>query len=212
MNKQLEMIIKKKDYVIKSFIFEIIKRQELNLNDTLLLIFLINQEKPILDLNLIKETTHLTDIEIMTSYSNLSKKNLIKTDIIKVDEKIEEYINTDNIYKLAYMNLTEEAKSESINDIFATFEKEFGRTLSPMEYELINAWINTGINEDLIIGALKEATYNGVSNLRYIDKIIYEWGKKGFKTIDDVNKHIKNKEKKEFTDDGFDYNWLEDNE
>ena len=90
MNKQLDMIIKKKDYVIKSFVFEIIKKQELTLNDTLLLIFLINQEKPILDLNLIKETIYLNEVEKLTSYSNLSKKNLIKTDVIKVDEKIEE--------------------------------------------------------------------------------------------------------------------------
>jgi DNA replication protein DnaD len=54
--------------------------------------------------------------------------------------------------------------------------------------------LKSGMNEDLIIGALKEATYNGVSNLRYIDKIIYEWGKKGFKNMNDVNNHL-NKEK-----------------
>jgi len=212
MNKQIELIIKKKDYVIKNFVFDIIKSQQLSLNDTLLLIFLLNQEKPILDLNLIKETIKLSDIEIMESFSNLSKKKLIKTDVVKVDEKIEEYVNTDNIYKLAYLNIQNDAKEETITDIFTTFESEFGRTLSPMEYELINAWIKTGISEELIIGALKEATYNGVSNLRYIDKIIYEWGKKGFKTMDDVNKHLKERQEKEFTDDGFDYNWLEDNE
>jgi len=210
MNKQIELIIKKKDYVIKNFIFDIIKTQKLTLNDTLLLIFFLNQERPILDLNLIKETIHLNEVEIMESFSNLSKKNLIKTDVIKIDEKIEEQVNTDNIYKLAYLNLTEKSKKETTTDIFTTFEREFGRTLSPMEYELINAWVTTGINEELIIGALKEATYNGVSNLRYIDKIIYEWGKKGFKTMDDVNKNLKEKQEKEFTDDGFDYNWLED--
>lgn len=212
MNKQLENILAKKDYVIKNFVFEIIKKQALTLNDTLLLIFLLNQEKPILDLNLIKKTINLNELEIMESFDNLSKKKLIKTDVVKVDEKIEEYINTDNIYKLAYLNITEEAKNEIVTDIFSVFESEFGRTLSPMEYELINAWINSGINEELIKGALKEATYNGVNNLRYIDKIIYEWGKKGFKTMEDVNKHLKNKTEKEFNDDGFDYNWLEDNE
>ena len=148
MNKHLENILSKKDYVIKNFIFEIIKKQELNLNDTLLLIYLVNQEKPILDLNLIKETIYLNEVEIMTSYDNLSKKNLIKTDVVKVDEKIEEYINTENVYKLAYMNITEELKNETVTDIFSTFESEFGRTLSPMEYELINAWINSGINEE----------------------------------------------------------------
>jgi len=212
MNKQIELIIRKKDYVIKNFVFDIIKNLELTLNDTLLLIFFLNQEKPLLDLNLIKETIKLTEIEIMESFSNLSKKKLIKTDVIKINDKIEEIINTDNVYNLAYLNITETAKTETTSDIFSTFESEFGRTLSPMEYELINAWITSGINEELIIGALKEATYNGVSNLRYIDKIIFEWGKKGFKTMNDVNKHIKEKQEKEFIDDGFDYNWLEDDE
>ena len=110
------------------------------------------------------------------------------------------------------MDIEKEVKNTEKQDIFSIFEQEFGRTLSPMECELINAWINSGINEELVIGALKEATYNGVNNLRYIDKIIYEWGKKGFKTMDDVNKHLKNKEKKDYTDDGFDYNWLDGNE
>ena len=32
-----------------------------------------------------------------------------------------------------------------------------------------------------ITSALKEAVINGASNLRYIDKIIYEWTKKGVK-------------------------------
>lgn len=212
MNKQIELIIKKKDYVIKNFVFDIIKKLELSLNDSLLLIFFLNQEKPLLDLTLIKETIRLSEIEIMESFSNLSQKKLIKTDVIKVNDKIEEIINTDNVYKLAYLNITENLKVETTTDIFSKFESEFGRTLSPMEYELINAWITTGINEELIIGALKEATYNGVNNLRYIDKIIYEWGKKGFKTMNDVNRHIKEKQEKEFIDDGFDYNWLEDDE
>lgn len=213
MNKQIELIIKKKDYVIKSFMFDIIKNQKLTLNDTLLLIFFLNQEKPILDLNLIKETIYLSEVEIMEAFNNLSKKQLIKTDIIKINEKIEEQVNTDNIYKLAYLNLTEKSKEETTSDIFSSFEQEFGRTLSPMEYELISAWISSGINEELILGALKEATYNGVSNLRYIDKIIYEWGKKGFKTMEDVNKHLKEKNhNKDLALDNFDYNWLDDDE
>ena len=49
--------------------------------------------------------------------------------------------------------------------------------LSPMEYEIIKAWLDNDMSEELIKEALKEATFNGVSNLRYIDKILYEWGK-----------------------------------
>ena len=79
-----------------------------------------------------------------------------------------------------------------------------------MEYEIITGWLDSGYTEELITLALREATYNGVSNLRYIDKIIYEWGKKGIKTKEDVEKNKKqfksNNEKKEI----FDYNWLDE--
>ena len=47
-----------------------------------------------------------------------------------------------------------------------------------MEYEIINAWLLKGFSEELVLGALKEAVYNGVSSLRYIDKILFEWQKK----------------------------------
>ncbi len=41
-----------------------------------------------------------------------------------------------------------------------------------MEYEIIGAWVEKGFKEQLILEALKEAVYNGVTSLRYIDKIL----------------------------------------
>ena len=82
-------------------------------------------------------------------------------------------------------NLKENKTSTSL---FEMFEQEFGRTLSPMEYEIINGWINDNFSEELIIEALKEATFNGVSSLRYIDRILLEWKKKNIKTKQDVQK------------------------
>ena len=67
------------------------------------------------------------------------------------------------------------SNSENSN-IFEIIEKEFGRTLSPIEFEIIKAWLDNDMSEELIREAIKEATFNGVSNLRYIDKILYEWG------------------------------------
>lgn len=84
-----------------------------------------------------------------------------------------------------------------------------------MEYEIISAWLEDGVREDLIIEALREAVYSGVCNLRYIDKIIYEWGKKGIKTPQDVaNNRLKFKEKQEKKEklELFDYDWFEDGE
>ena len=151
--KEIETILKQKDYFIKSFVFKIIKSQNLTLNETLLLIFFLNQEKPVLDLNLIKKITLLNDLEIMEAFSSLTNKSLIKTEIQKDDNKIEEILNLDNLYKLASLNFKEEEKQNTTTDIFSIFEQEFARTLSPIEYELINAWINSGVNEELIIGA-----------------------------------------------------------
>ena len=60
-----------------------------------------------------------------------------------------------------------------------------------MELEIINGWLISGTSEEMILGALKEAVYNGVTSFRYIDKIIYEWERKGFKTMNDVSNHMK---------------------
>lgn len=82
-----------------------------------------------------------------------------------------------------------------------------------MEVEIISAWIENGTSEETIKLALKEATYNGVTNLRYIDRIISEWSKKGIKTQEDVEKSRMNfRQKKEAKpkNDILNYDWLND--
>ena len=55
--------------------------------------------------------------------------------------------------------------------------------------------------------ALKEAILNGVNNLKYIDRILYEWNKKGYKKPSDV---VKKRQVKEEKIDLFDYDWLDE--
>lgn len=211
-NEVIYNIIKNKDYIIRPFLFKIIKENNLDINEILLLIYLTNQEHPELDLKLINKITTMSNEEIINSFNTLSEKGLISTNIIKDGDRIDEEISLDGIYKLAATNINKKIVKSQEKNIFELFESEFARPLTPMEFELINAWIESGINEDLIKEALKEATYNGVNNFRYIDKILYEWGKKGYKNIDDVNK---NKMKKEERNDKkvsfFEYNWLDEN-
>ena len=212
-NEVIYNIIKKKDYTISPYLFKIIKENNLDINETLLLIYLTNQEHPELDLNLINQITSLDRNEIMASFSSLTAKGLISTNISKDGDRVSEEISLDGIYKIAASNINKKVIKNTEKNIFELFESEFGRPLSPMEYEFINAWINSGMNEDLIREALKEATYNGVSNLRYIDKIIYEWTKKGYKTVEDViNNRFKREEKEDKKDNFFfEYNWLDEN-
>ena len=150
--------------------------------------------------------------EVMAAMEDMSSKGITKLELKKIGNIRNEYINLDGLYeKLAFKILNkEEEKTTSIYDIFET---EFGRTISPMEYEIINAWIENGTSEETIILALKEATYNGVSNLRYIDKIISEWSKKGIKTREDVEKsrmNFKQKKENKPKNDILDYDWLND--
>ena len=56
------------------------------------------------------------------------------------------------------------------------------------DFEIINAWIESGFSEELIEAALKEAVYNGALTLRYVDKVLYEWNRKGIKVPADIKK------------------------
>ena len=169
-------------------------------------------EEQTFDTNKISEITKLSESEVLKSFNSLIKKKLINIETKKNSKgKIEEYIKLDLFYSEIDSDLKEKVNSKKNENIYSVFEKEFARPISSMEYEIIKAWLEKDFSEELILGALKEAVYNGVNNLRYIDKILYEWQKKGFKTMKDVQNHLnkrtkENEKKKEL----FDYNWLED--
>ena len=59
-----------------------------------------------------------------------------------------------------------------------------------MECQIIKGWIDDGFSHELIMEALKEAIYNGVTSLRYIEKILYEWRKKDIR-IKKIYKKLK---------------------
>ena len=119
--------------------------------------------------------------------------------------------------KIALLSLeTINKKEEDDSNIFQLLEREIGKQLSTIEIEIVKAWKETGYSDEIIKEAVKEAVLNGVANLRYIDKILYEWAKKGIKTHEDVEKNRKefrNKEKeKPKKIDLFDYDWMDDDE
>ena len=207
----LENLIKGKDYIIKKEFFPLIFEYKLTLEECLLLIYFINQDSPTFDVELINKVTCISVNKILDSFTSLTNKGLINIDVIKNGNVVSEIVNLDAIYKTMVNNINKSNKVVVNNNIFEKFEKEFSRSLSPMEYEIINDWLDKNVSEEIILGALKEATYNGVTSLRYIDKIIYDWTKKGFKTMEDVNNHLKSrnateKNVKEISD----YNWLDE--
>jgi len=199
---------------IPKYIFLNYKKLGLNEEEFILMIYLINSGESIpFNPKTISLELGLNPNKVLELINNLSEKQVLS---IKLEKNklgiMEEFISTDLFYNKLSMLMVDmmNDKEEKVDsNLFQTFENEFGRTLSPMEYEIINGWVREQFSNEIIIEALKEATFNGVSSLRYIDKILYEWKKKGIKNIMDVRKQqSKFKEKKENIEI-FDYDWLD---
>lgn len=211
--------------VIPIYILKNYKNLNVELDEFVFLMYLYSKGNNIIfDPTTFAETLNMDLGSVMEIVSNLSDKNLIKVEVIQSEKKImEEIIQLDEFYNKLALIAMEDINNTTESDhsnVFEIIEKEFGRTLSPIEYEIIKAWIDNNIKEELIIEALKEATFNGVSNLRYIDKILYEWGKLGLKNKEDILKHknkrnkiIQNeKQEKDIDLDIMEWDWFDEDE
>lgn len=199
-------LLKQGNIIIPTIFFNNYRKLELDEKEFLLLCYLMNNNNLGFNPKQIGLNIGYSFKEVLEIIDSLTNKGFIDIELKKDSNIKEECINLDKLYsKLAFLVMNEEVKEEA-TDLFSIFEREFGRTLSSIECELINAWKDSNYSEDLIKEALKEAVLNGVSNLRYIDKILYEWNKKGIKKASDISKKREpvKKEKVEV----FDYDWL----
>lgn len=76
-------------------------------------------------------------------------------------------------------------------------EKEFGRTLSSSEIEFINSW---EYNPEIIKLAIQETVLNQVYNVKYTDKILYEWDKANLRDTNSIKKHLKKRRENQSID------------
>ncbi len=202
MTDKIINIIKSGTITIPKLLLQSYKELKLTEQELILIIYFIGNNE--FDPERISKDLDLSIGETLKIIDDLTKKDILKIST-KSAKVYEEYIDLDELYnKLALTIMTDKETPKKTN-IYDKFENEFGRTLSPMEYEIIGAWIESGFSEELIEEALKEAVYNGVSNLRYIDKILYEWQKKGIKDKQDIKVQ---KEAPNPKGEVFDYDWL----
>lgn len=216
-------IFKQGHIVIPLFMLQHYKELKLEIGEFLFLMYLYNLgNKFIFDPSKFASDLNLDIKDVMNYIGTLSDKHFIRVEVMKNDKGLmEEMVLMDDFYsKLSLITMDEinNVSSADSSNIYEVIEKEFGRTLSPMEYEIIRAWLDNDMSEELIQEAIKEATYNGVSNLRYIDKILYEWSKLGIKTAKDVsdNRKKRAKAKEEASSDVdmdiMDWDWFDDDE
>ena len=191
MKEQLINILSSKKMVLSTYLIKVALDAKLNLNEFLVLVYFDNCFNSSLDIELISNTLGLDEASTMEAFNGLMIKGLVNIESRKdLENRMHEVVTMCGVYDLVCDDALEVAQEEVKTDIFKTFEKELGRTISSMELELINGWLTVGVPEEFSLGALREAVYNGVTSFKYIDRIIYEWDKKGFKTMDDVNKHL----------------------
>src|SRR5699024_11594905 len=158
-------------------------------------------------------------------------KNLMQKSILTISEENNEYNKISESYSLNLLweKLYTEINNEQKNDlepdeagsIFILFEQEFGRPLSPFEIETITVWLDEDlIQPSLIKAGLRESVLMGKLNIRYIDRIVRDWQKKGIHTVEQAREASKEFRNKQVTkpnnnqkrDTSFYYNWLESEE
>ena len=206
MNEVVLNILREKPVVIPRILLRNYKKINITEEELVLLICLINiGDKVPYNPSIFIEEIGMDKYKAMQILNDLSEKNMIN---IKVENnnsgKKQEYIYLDFLYlKLFNLLLDDEnADDTKENDIFTLFEQELGRTISPMEVEIIKEWIHDGYKEELI---------KDVRSLKYIDRILFNWKNKGIKNKNDIMKDKKNYRKNiKPIEPIYDYNWLED--
>ena len=206
MTNKVINLLKNKPYIIPTMLLSNYKKMNITEKELIVLIYLINCDS-LFNPKKIASELNVELKELMENITNLIDKDILKIEIVNNRLK-EEHINLDSLYnKLSFM-IVNDTKEEK-NNLYVVFENQFGRTLSPIDYEIINDWQND-FSDEIIKRALKEAVFNGVNNLKYIDKIIRNWSSQGIKTVKEIDEYQKKYKEKKSDKELYDYDWLND--
>jgi len=163
-------------------LMEFYKKLSLSENDLAVIFMvkhLLEQKNTLITADLLSIKMNLDTSEIDRILVNLVNKQYIAyirsnkgliTSIQPLEEKLSEMYQLE-ITKDANKKFSEERLIATKN-IYEIFEKELGRTLSPVELSLIDEWVNNGYSEDDCIDALRECLAKRKNSLRAVEKIL----------------------------------------
>ncbi|MBO0477702.1 DnaD domain protein [Vagococcus sp. DIV0080] len=142
---------------------------------------------PFPDLSVIAETMDIPVDELFKLLQHLIDQGIIsiETNTNQQGQKEDSY-NLTLVYERLSMYLEQQQKKtqdrqqeNQVVNLYRTFETEFGRPLSPIEFETIQSWLTTDHYDiELIQLALREAVLNQAYSLKYIDRILLSWERK----------------------------------
>lgn len=149
------------------------------------------------DLQTIAQIMNKDEAQIYQLLHGLIEKGIISlTSVVDDQGRNSDQYSLEPLYKKTLKLLRDQTQAKQIqahqqtrNDVFARIEQEFGHPLSSFDMEMIDSWLNEDhYSPEIVILALKEAVLSGVYNLKYMDKILLAWEKKGIKTAADVQR------------------------
>ncbi|MFX4260659.1 DnaD domain-containing protein [Pelotomaculum propionicicum] len=149
-----------------------------------------------------KELADLLEKDIIAVSEYYNKKNnvifegydfeplFLKVSDVWASTRAREIAESENLIKAAaldhdFLNIKLRDKPTGL---VSTFEKEFGRPLSPIEVDQIQQWAGE-VEAFLVIEALKRAVLRGKHNFKYINSILMEWKKNNLQTLEAIGEY-----------------------
>ena len=162
-----------------------LKISENQLAIVLMIDHLVSQGNPFITADLLSLKMSLDIKEIDNLLADLLTRGFVE--YVTLNNKTVTSLNPlkEKLYREFQISISKENEAkgnakinEELNNIFATFEQELGRQLSPLEISRIREWVSLGYSDEIIINALKEALSQGKKSLRSVDKILLSWAKR----------------------------------
>lgn len=234
-NSRLRSWTSQRNITIPQLFFQLYKELNIADDEALIIVHLLSFHEEGVDFPTPQDLTmrtHFTANDISMKMQRLMQKGILeitqgvdgngklfeKFSLFPLWERIMEFLEAKELQQQETTSKNEEG------EIFAVFEQEFGRLLSPMEIETIGMWLDNDHHSPAIIkAALKESVLAGKLSLRYIDRILFEWKKKNITSIKQIEQHTEQfrsrqtvqqptKAETEPAQKSVFYNWLDERE
>lgn len=191
MNNKIYDMIMEKPIVLPIGLLEFYTQLGLTSEEVVLI---LQFQKENISIEKVAKNMNKSATDILSMISILVQRNFV---IATTNEKAQVVYSFQPLFKqLAHLMIqnieSKEEKTIVINqteiaELMEMFSKEFGRELSSMEFDMIGDWLQQSqYSISLIKEALREAVLSDVHNLKYMDRILLEWERKGITTVEQV--------------------------
>lgn len=110
---------------------------------------------------------------------HVEKPHVEKPHVEKPHVENQPQLNTNIIKELNNKILNNKTTTTTINNIYSYIEENFNRTLTPIEFEVINEWEDN----ELTRYAIKQAVLNSKYSIKYINSIINSYKTKNITSV-----------------------------